>query len=185
MPQLAYYDHTAAQPAPVKGWYDTGALDYPNLPNAADLLTLTPAQWQARLANPSGWAVQNGELIAYTPPAPAPTFAQQAAAAVGAGLSVALSGAVTLAATLFPTDPITTAKIGAVVTTLLATGAFPGGAASYPMKDSTGAWHTFAAAQYTAVAGAIAAHVAALDLIADGNPLDATALPAAQVSLTV
>lgn len=120
------------------------------------------------------------------PPAPPPpTLPQQAAAALAAGLTIALSGTMTLAATAFPTDPATTTKIGAVVTTLLATSAFPGGATSYPMKDATGAWHTFNAAQYTKVAGALAAYVAALDLIADGNPLGATALPTASITLTV
>ncbi len=112
-------------------------------------------------------------------------LAQQAAAAIGAGLTLTLSGTMTLAATLFPTDPATQAKLAAVVTTLLATSAFPGGVSSYPMKDSAGTWHTFTTAQYPKVAGAIAAYVAALDLIADGNPLSATALPSASISLVV
>ena len=72
-----------------------------------------------------------------------------------------------------------------MVTTLLATKAFPGGAAAYPMKDSAGVWHTFTIAQYTAVAGALAAYVAALDLIADGNPTGATALPDATATLVL
>lgn len=121
----------------------------------------------------------------WPPPPPIQTLAQQAAAAISAGLTLTISGTMTLAATLFPTDPITTGKIGAVVTTLLATSAFPGGATSYPMKDSAGAWHTFTTAQYPKIAGAIAAYVAALDLIADGNPMGATALPSSSVSLTV
>ena len=185
MAQYAQFDSTAPQPARVTGWYDTGFAEYPNVPAAANLLEVTPAQWTARMANPSGWAVQSGALVPYTPPVVPPTLAQQAAAAINAGVTLTLSGSLTLAATLFPTDPVTTAKIGAVVTALLATGAFPGGATSYPMKDAAGAWHTFTAAQYPKVAGAIAAYVAALDLIADGNPLGATALPSASVSLTV
>ena len=121
-----------------------------------------------------------------TPPAPAaPTLAQQASAASVAGLMITLSGSVTLAATLFPTDPVTQGKLGAVVTTIGASGAFPGGATSYPMKDASGAWHSFTVGQYKAVAGAIAAYVAALDLIADGNPLAAASLPASSVSLAV
>jgi hypothetical protein len=121
-----------------------------------------------------------------TPPAPpAPTLAQQAGAASAAGLTVTLTGSMTLAATLFPTDSATQAKLGAVVTTINTAGTFPGGATSYPMKDASGAWHTLTIAQYKTLAGAIAAYVAALDLIADGNPLAATALPAASVSLVV
>jgi len=129
-----------------------------------------------------GWGYSGGAFTAPVVPVVVPTaaqqLAQQAAAAINAGLTITLSGSLTLAATLFPTDPVTTAKIGAVITTLLATGAFPGGTTSYPMKDATGAWHTFTAAQYPKVAGALAAYVAALDLIADGNPLGATELPA-------
>ena len=134
----------------------------------------TPAQ---------GWIYSGGTFAA--PVVPMPPLAQQAAAALGAGVTLTVSGTMTLAATLFPTDPVTTAKIGAVVTTLLATSAFPGGATSYPMKDAAGAWHTFTTAQYPKVAGAIAAYVAALDLIADGNPLSATALPSPNLSVTV
>ncbi len=119
------------------------------------------------------------------PVVPPPTLAQQAAAAIGAGITLTLSGTVTLAATLFPTDPATQAKLAAVVTTVTASGAFPGGASSYPMKDAAGTWHSFTSAQYVKVAGAIAAYVAALDLIIDGNPLGATALPAASVAVAV
>ena len=137
----------------------------------------------AQYTNASAWEVKNGAIVAATPPAP--TLAQQAAEAIAAGLTITLSGNMTLAATLFPTDPTTTAKIGAVVTAINADGTFPGGATTFPMKDATGAWHTFNASQYKAVAGGIAAYVAALNLIIDGNPLGATSLPANAVTLTV
>ena len=127
----------------------------------------------------------NGQSFSRPPAPPAPTLAQQALAAINAGLTITLSGSLMLAATVFPTDLVTTGKIGAVITTLNTTKAFPGGATTYPMKDAAGVWHTFTAAQYTTVAAAIAAYAAANDLIADGNPLNATALPAASVSLTV
>ena len=91
----------------------------------------------------------------------------------------------TLAATLFPTDPATTAKIIAVVTTINTDGTFPGGTTTFPMKDSAGTWHTFTSSQYKIVASALAAYVSALNLIIDGNPLDATSLPANAVTLTV
>lgn len=116
---------------------------------------------------------------------PAPTLAEEASTAVGAGLTISLSGSLTLAATLFQIDPKTQSKLAAVATTINTTGGFPGGAETYPMKDSDGEWHAFTLDQYKAVAGAIATYVAALDLIIDGNPLDATELPADSVSLTV
>lgn len=129
-----------------------------------------------------GWtAAQSGGAWSFTAPtAPSLTLPQRALAALAQGLTITLSGT----ATLFPIDPATQQKLAAVVTTLLATGAFPGGATSYPMKDSAGAWHTFDEATYKAVAGAVAAYVSALTLIVDGNPLNATALPSASVSLT-
>jgi hypothetical protein len=64
MTQYAYFDSTAAQPTPVLGWYDTGLLDYPSLPTAADLLEITPAQWENRFNTPF---VSGGTLVGYTP----------------------------------------------------------------------------------------------------------------------
>jgi hypothetical protein len=183
MTQYAYFDHAASQPAPVIGWYDTGILTYPNLPAAADLLNVTPEQWTARMANPSGWAVQAGALVAYTPPEPVLTLAQQAATAAVSGITLTISGSLILAATLFPTDTATQGKLNAVVTAINATGGFPGGSATYPIKDASGAWHTFMLGQYKAVAGAIAAYVAACGLIADGNPVGVAALPPAAASV--
>lgn len=131
-----------------------------------------------------GWSYA-GSTFSAPPAPPAPTLAQQAAAVIDGGLTIALSGSITLAATRFPTDAATQGKLAAVVTTINATGSFPGGGTSYPMKDAAGAWHTFTVAQYKSVAGAIAAYVAALDLIIDGNPTSASVLPAASVALAV
>lgn len=69
MPKYAQYDHTAASPQPVIGWYDADALTYPNLPAPVDLLTLTQQQWDNRLSTPF---VSGGALVA----APVPTAAQ-------------------------------------------------------------------------------------------------------------
>jgi hypothetical protein len=135
-----------------------------------------------------GWtASETGGVWSFAaPPAPpAPALAQQAAAAISAGIILTLSGSMTLAAIAFPTDPVTQSKLAAIATTINTTGAFPGGATSYPMKDATGTWHTFTLAQYKVVAAAIAAYAASLDLIIDGNPLGAVSLPTASVALTV
>ena len=130
-----------------------------------------------------GWGY-NG--TAFVPPAEVTlTLAQRAQAAIGAGLTITLSGTMTLGPTVFPTDPAAQQKIGAVVNGLVALSAFPGGATTFPMKDSTGAWHMLDAAQYKAVAGAILNYVAPLQLIVDGNPLGSMTLPASSVSLTV
>lgn len=118
--------------------------------------------------------------------APAPTLAQEAASAAVSGIKLSLSGSLTLAATEFPTDAQTQSKIGAVVNGINANGgAFPGGATTFPMKDSAGTWHPFTATQYKQVATAIFAYVSACDLIRDGNPLSAKAIPSSDISLTL
>jgi hypothetical protein len=147
------------------------------------MLELAPTQWAGRMTGQ--WAVSAGALVAYTPPTPVLTLAQQAAEAVQAGLTLTLSGTIALAATVFPIDPTTQSKLAAVATIINTTGGFPGGAATYPMKDGAGGWHTFDLAQYKAVAASLAAYAASLDLIIDGNPLGATALPGNSVALTV
>ncbi len=119
------------------------------------------------------------------PTPPAPTLAQQAGAAMLSGLTISISGAMTLGPTVFPTDPTTQQKIAAVVTTLNTIGTFPDGGTSYVLKDAAGTWHTFTIAQYKAVAGAISAYVAALFLIIDGNPRGAVSLPPNSVSLAL
>lgn len=133
-------------------------------------------------ATTAGWPEITGS---WPPPAPAPTLASLASAAVSSGLTITLTGTVTLAATLFPTDSTTQTKLAAVVTLINATGGFPNGVETYPMKDASGAWNQFTVGQYTAVSGAIATYVSALYLIIDGNPMNATALPSNSVSLTV
>lgn len=86
MPQYAYFDSTIAAPSPVLGWYDTDALEYPNLPAAANLLAISAAQWGERMTG--RWAVSNGALVPYTPPAPS---AAQLFAALQADASAALA----------------------------------------------------------------------------------------------
>ena len=78
MTQYAYFDSTKPDPKPVTGWYDTGAVVYPNLPPAANLLPLTPAQWATRLT--SQWAVSGGALVSYAPPVVPVPLAKQAVA---------------------------------------------------------------------------------------------------------
>ncbi len=184
MAYFAQYDPSAITPAKIIGWYNTGAHSYPNLPSASNLLEISEAEWRTHYANPDGWAVSAGKLVPYTPPAPVLTLAQQAANAAVAGLTVALSGTMTLAATLFPTDTKTQKAIESM-NAIARAGVLPLGSTTYPMIDASEKWHHFTASQYQAVAGAIAAYVSACDLIAAGNPLGVTELPAASVSLVV
>ncbi len=73
MTKFAQFDPAAPAPQPVTGWFDTDAFNYSNLPPAANLLQLTQAQWDGRMATPF---VQAGTLIA----TPAPTASEIAAA---------------------------------------------------------------------------------------------------------
>lgn len=66
MPQYAAFDPTQPEPQPVKGWYDTDFITYPDLPDASGLLELTSEQWDVRTTG--HWAVQGGSLVVYTPP---------------------------------------------------------------------------------------------------------------------
>lgn len=123
MTLYAYYNSATAAPSPVLGIYDSSLL-VPGAtpPNSANLLEITPQQ-QVEIALGS-FAVSGGALVAYTPTPPVPTFTQQAQTAMNAGLAVTLSGSMTLTATAFPVDPITTGKIAAVITTIIKTGMF-------------------------------------------------------------
>ncbi len=73
MPKFAQYDSKAAQPTPVIGWYDSDENQYPNLPAATELITLTDAQWAKRMDAPR--YVSGGKLVSK----PAPTAADLAA----------------------------------------------------------------------------------------------------------
>lgn len=180
MPKYGRYNPLIS-PAPITGWYDTDEHDYGDtLPPLDQLFLMTEDQWKVRMTG--FWAVINKSLQAqaYTVP---PTFMQTAQIALAAGLTVTTSGSIALDAVVFPVDPSTQIKLAAIITTISATGGFPGGLTAYPMKDAAGAWHSFTIGQYTAVASAIAAYASGLELIIDGNPLNAVVLPTPHVSL--
>ena len=129
----------------------------------------------------AGWTEATGS---WPPAPPAPTLAQRAEAASVSGLTITLTGSITLAATLFPTDPVAQSKIAAM-NAMATAGALPTGFTTYDMRDNVGVWHHFTAAQYQAVAHAIAAYVAVLSLIVDENPNAPVSLPASSVTITV
>ena len=180
MPQFAQFDHTVAAPAPVIGWYDTDALNYGNLPVSANLLSVTAAQWWARLANPSGWAVSGGALVPYTAPVQPATLAQQATAALSAGAAVTSAGTPALTGT-YDISAVAQGRMAAVSVYILVNSKFPGGATSYAWMDTAGAPHVFPnTAAFQAFATAIADHVSVLiQIIATG----AGTLPPATVSI--
>ena len=171
MTQYAYFNSAVAAPSPVIGWFDTEFAAFPNLPPASDLLTVTPTQWAARMANPSGWAVSNGALVAYTPPPPVLTLAQQATAALGAGLTITSTNMPSLNGT-YACDDAAQARINRVYALIQRVGgaAFPASMTSLPWPDKSGALHTFTSvAEFLAFETAIGDYVLALDMIQATN----------------
>lgn len=129
-----------------------------------------------------GWeASQTGGVWHFAAPAaPVLTLAEQAVARLAEGLSIASTGTPALSA-VYPADAAAQQKLLSIQTVLAGTGSFPGGAATWPLKDRSGAWHVVNVAQFTAIATAIAAFVAPIDLILDGRA--GVALPAASASI--
>lgn len=155
-----------------------------NIPS--DAVSIADAVFGQMMANlRAGGSVKNnnGQPEAVAPPGPA--LAQQAQMAIYEGLTLTLSGTLTLAGTKFPVDPATEAKLSAVLSVIYATGGFPGGASTMYMKDSAGDWHEFNLSQYKQICGALANYIYALQAIIDGNPMAATELPANSVSLAL
>lgn len=70
MATFAHFDPSSPEPHPVVGWFDTSLFAYPQMPPAGELLEVTPEQWAARMADPSGWQVTGGVLSAAAVVAP-------------------------------------------------------------------------------------------------------------------
>lgn len=68
MPKYAYFNSTQTAPQQVIGWYDTDLFTYTNLPTSENLVEVSELQWNARLSNPSAWAIDGGDLVSYSPP---------------------------------------------------------------------------------------------------------------------
>lgn len=126
-----------------------------------------------------GWAYAGGTFTA--PPAPpAPTLAQQAAAAINAGLTITSTGTPALNGT-YACDDAHQARINRVQGFIEANGKFPNGLTELPWPDMSGAIHLFpTTAEFTAFASAIADYVMALDAVIMGV---STALPAISVKI--
>ena len=68
MSYYAYYRLDLSSGPRVIGWYDDSVNG--NLPADGYLLSVTLDQWDARMTNPSGWAVEDGQLVEWIPPPP-------------------------------------------------------------------------------------------------------------------
>jgi len=130
-----------------------------------------------------GWAAaqSDGAWTFSAPAVPAPGLAQQAQAAVMAGLTVTSASAPALDGT-YACDPQSQSHFQAEMIALQYSGgtAFADGTATVAWPDVRGAVHTFAPAQFTAFALAVGAYVAALFKCMNGT---ATALPPATATI--
>ena len=130
--------------------------------------------------NWQSWANVGGVLTATA--APALTPVQQAFKALAAGITVTFTGSLTYTTT-FLTDSASMSNWMKLATVVNTTGAFPGGATSWDMSDSTGVWHTFTLSQWKAVAGALALFDAQCLQIIAGHP--SVTLPPSTITLGV
>ncbi len=135
-----------------------------------------PAAFVAEcVAVPSGATVAPGDTYTaangFGPPpsAPALTLPQQALALLDGGIELTITGSMTLTAK-FPTSSLPQHLLLALQTVVSGSAAFPGGAATWPVQDAAGAWHSLTLAQFKPIATAIAAFVAQALLVAQGAP---------------
>lgn len=112
-------------------------------------------------------------------PVPSATLAQQAAVMLAAGLAVTSTGTPALDGT-YAADPQTQSDLMAEVLSLAVNSAFTNGTASLGWPDIYGAYHTFNATQFKALATALGAFAGALKPIIASN---SGTLPSASVTI--
>jgi hypothetical protein len=147
----------------------------PALVWTSDISSVTPAPQP-------GWTATEaaGAWTFAAPPAPpTPTLAQQAAAALTAGLTIT-SPTLDLTSVTFDVGSDTQSHINSEINAILLTGAFADGGATVSWPDMAGVDHTFTVAQAKAFFAAVGAYVAALFKVQNGT---LTTLPAATVTL--
>lgn len=148
--KYAYFNSSVAAPSPVIGWIDNDDETFSNLPGAQNLLLLTEDQWDAHMADPNGWAVNNGQLAPYSAPAPELPPDVQAANALTAhiamGIAITCSGNSALNAT-YALDDTTLTQIGSVARDAKSGMGLPGGASTFTYPDAAGVSRTFTSAQ--------------------------------------
>lgn len=178
MPKYAYFDPTVPSPSPVIGWYDADGIDYPNLPPSDHLVVMTDDAWAHRF-DTLQMAVANGEVVAYTPPPPVLTPAQQAKLLLLGGLTISSTANPSLNGTYNALDQ--QSHIQAELISLLVNGVFADGGSSCDWPDIDGTVHTFATAdQFKSFATAIAAFVAGCSKVINGS---SNTLPSAAASI--
>jgi hypothetical protein len=148
----------------------------------------TPTYVAACVDIPAGTTVSLGDSYASgafgPPPAPpTPSLAQQAEALLAGGVTLTVTGSLTLTA-LFPTDASTQKHLSRIEQVVNTTGKFPNDAATWPVAASVAGvpgWHALTSGQFKAVATAISNFIAPAELIALGF---AGTMPSASADVT-
>ena len=178
MARYAKYDPAISTNSPVLGWYDTNQFVYKILPPSTDLILLSDAQWANRLNG--RWAVTNGQLVPYAPPAP--SAAETAVGMIRAGLTIIRPTILPGGQITFRTDPTTNDAIQAEVISILLNDTFADGETTitWPYVTAGQTAPALTVAQFKIIASAIAVYVSKLmKVIAGGS----TTLPVPTVTL--
>jgi hypothetical protein len=176
MSKYAYFNPSLS-PSPVLGWYDTDNFTYPKLPPDNSLLALSEMQWQSRLNN--NYAVQDGQLIVYTPPAPIPTLAQQAGNLLAAGCQINSTSTPSLNG-VYSCSASAQSFTQAEVISILLNNTFTDGTTSIAWLDMSGNPHTFTIDQFKSFASGIASFVTACQRCITGQ---STSLPTEPITI--
>lgn len=128
----------------------------------------------------SKWQNSNGNLAPYSPPVPPPTLAEQASAAMGAGVAITSSSTPALNGT-YSCDPVAWTKVQGIAQYAEANGKFPARLSQLPWADASGTLHTFTATgTFKEFASKIGDYVTALEMCIIGA---STTLPASGASI--
>jgi hypothetical protein len=152
MTHYGTFDHTIPDPKPIRGWYDTDVLEYPTLPDAADLIELTQAQWTHHTEG--SWAVSGGALVPYTPPPPTLTVGQQATALMGSPVVVQCTTVPALDAT-YENTSLTRQTMTGIVAQMNADMTLPGGGTTFNWPDVDGTMRMWPPSEFVAFTNAL------------------------------
>jgi hypothetical protein len=118
---------------------------------------------QAQYSSASNWTISGGVIVPATPATP--TLAQQAAALIDGGITIASAETPALNGA-YATDATAQSNLQAVQIYVTANAKFPGSSGTYPWLDKAGVAHIFPTIiEFTAFATAVADFVADCTMI--------------------
>ena len=121
----------------------------------------------ARPLPQAGWSYAPTTGFTPPPPPPPPTLAQQALAALAAGVQLTSASTPALNG-VYPLDQLSQMRVAAVETGILGGKGGPGGGTSFPWPDAGGVYHVFTTDQFTAFALAMRDYVFELEGVIGG-----------------